>query len=174
MKNLSTLITLALLTISLSGCSMFSDSDQSGSYQEDSRKIISYLLADMPLPEDAEIQKAPTVILGTGSGIAGRIVLTSPVSPASNLIFFSDATLGTGWSLISSTVSEQIVLIYTKDGRYATIEIVKTGESTGWFGAESNSQINISVVHPGAIQQQNPYMSLKPVSASDSFVVQGD
>tara|TARA_B100000768_G_C11096309_1_gene297148 strand:+ start:57 stop:581 length:525 start_codon:yes stop_codon:yes gene_type:complete len=174
MKNFNTLITLALMTIFLSGCSLWPGSDDSSSYQEESRKIISYLLADMPLPDEAEIQKTPTVILGTGAGIAGRIVLTSNVSPATNLIFFSDATLGTGWSLISSTVAEEIVLIYTKDGRYATIEIVKTSESSGWFGSESNSQINISVVHPSAIQQQNPYMSLKPASAADSFVVQGD
>ena len=174
MKKLNSLFTLVLMNILVSGCSIWPGSDESAAYQEDSRKIISYLLSDMPLPDEAEIQKTPTVILGTGAGIAGRIVLTSPVSPATNLIFFSDATLGTGWSLISSTVAEEIVLIYTKDGRYATIEIVKAGESSGWFGGESNSHINISVVHPSAIQQQNPYMSLKPASEADSFVVQGD
>ena len=174
MKKFNSLFNLVLMTILVSGCSIWPGSDESASYQEDSRKIISYLLADMPLPDEAEIQKTPTVILGTGAGIAGRIVLTSPVSPATNLIFFSDATLGTGWSLISSTVAEEIVLIYTKDGRYATIEIIKTGESSGWFGGESNSKISISVVHPSAIQQQNPYMSLKPASSADSFVVQGD
>jgi hypothetical protein len=88
-------------------------------------------------------------------------VLDSPVSPASNLIFYSDSTLGTGWSLISSTVAEEIVLTYTKDGRYATIEILKTAQP-GLFGGESSSQITISVVHPSAIQDQNPYASLKP------------
>ncbi len=86
------IITLFLLTTTLTGCNLFSDS-----YQQESRKIINYLLADMPLPDNAEIQKQPTVILGTGTGIAGRIVLLSPVSPASNLIYYSDATLGTGW-----------------------------------------------------------------------------
>ncbi|GIT61286.1 MAG: hypothetical protein Ct9H300mP20_11130 [Gammaproteobacteria bacterium] len=63
----------------------------------------------MPIPENADIQKVPTVILGTGTGIAGRIVLNSPVSPASNLIFYGNATQGSGWTLSSSTVAEEIV-----------------------------------------------------------------
>ena len=162
------IITLLLLTTTLSGCNLFSDS-----YQQESRKIINYLLADMPLPDNAEIQKQPTVILGTGTGIAGRIVLLSPISPASNLIHYSDATLGTGWTLISSTVAEEIVLTYTKDGRYATIEIQKT-KGPGWFGGESDSQITISVVHPSAIQEQNPYLALKEIDDRDNLVVLSD
>ena len=158
MKKITTISSVFLVSLVLTGCNMFQTAD---SYQDESRKIINYLLADMPLPDDAQIQKVPTVILGTGTGIAGRIVLDSPVSPASNLIFYSDSTLGTGWSLISSTVAEEIVLTYTKDGRYATIEILKTAQP-GLFGGESSSQITISVVHPSAIQDQNPYASLKP------------
>jgi|TARA_B110000902_G_scaffold209676_1_gene239542 hypothetical protein len=158
MKKIIKIASIVLTGIILSGCQLLSGDD---SYQEESRKIINYLLADMPLPDIADIQKEPTVILGTGSGIAGRIVLNSPVSPASNLIFYSESTLQTGWVLISSTVAEEIVLIYTKDGRYATIEIMKT-KQPGFFGGESSSQITISVVHPGAIQEQNPYLALGP------------
>ena len=131
-----------------------------------------------------KIKKEPTVILGTGTGIAGRIVMTSSVSPAENLVFYGNSTQGSGWQLVSSTVAEEIVLVYTKEGRHATIEILRRTDYgntlagvAGFgrlFGSPNNSQITISVVHPGAIQQQNPYMSLKPVSASDSFVVQGD
>jgi hypothetical protein len=61
----------------------------------------------------------------------------------------------TGWTLISSTVAEEILLTYTKDGRYATIETQKTN-GPSWFGGESNSQITISVVHPSALQEQTP------------------
>jgi hypothetical protein len=158
MTMINKITCLLLITLFLQGCNILGGAD---SYQDESRKIINYLLADMPLPDNAEIQKVPTVILGTGTGIAGRIVLDSPVSPASNLIFYSDSTLGTGWTLISSTVAEEIVLTYTKGGRYATIEILKTAQP-GFFGGESSSQITISVVHPGAIQEQNPYLALKP------------
>ena len=162
---------LSLTIVLLSSCAAFSST-----YQEESRKIIDYLLSDMPIPPDAEIQKVPTVILGTGTGIAGRIVLNSPVSPASNLIFYGNATLDTGWKLSSSTVAEEIVLIYTKEERYATIEILRQRDRLGnFFGGESDSQITISVVHPGAIQEQNPYLALDPKkSIQQSSVVLTD
>ena len=87
----------------------------------------------------------------------------SPVSPASNLIFYGNATQGSGWTLSSSTVAEEIVLVYTKDERFATIEILRQRDRLGTlFGGENNSQITISVVHPGAIQEQNPYLALDP------------
>ena len=91
---------LILLVMLASGCNLFNDA-----YQIESRKIIDYLLADMPLPPDADIQKEPTVILGTGTGIAGRIVLMSQRSPASNLVFYGNSTQGSGWELVSSTVA---------------------------------------------------------------------
>ena len=82
-----------------SGCALVTDE-----YQANQRKVIAYLLEDLPLPEDGEIVKAPTVLLGTGEAISGRIILTSNYSPAENLIFYGTETLTTGWQLISSKV----------------------------------------------------------------------
>lgn len=94
--------------------------------------------------------------MGTGAGIAGRIVLYSDLSPTENLIFYGNSTQGSGWSLVSSTVAEEIILIYTKEGRHATIEIGRRG---GWIISDGDqSQITISVVHPGSVQDQNPYL----------------
>jgi hypothetical protein len=73
LKHTKIFAALILSTV-LSGCGLVGDV-----YQEESRRIINYLLADFPLPSDADIQKLPTVILGTGTGIAGRIVLYSCV-----------------------------------------------------------------------------------------------
>ena len=145
---------MLVLVSLLSGCVSAGDI-----YQQQSRLIIDYLLSDFPLPKDAEIQKLPTVILGTGAGIAGRIILYSDLSPAENLIFYGNSTQGSGWSLVSSTVAEEIILIYTKEGRHATIEIGRRGGGVGGIisGGNSKSRITISVVHPGAIQDQNPY-----------------
>ena len=158
MKKIVKITSFLAILFLFSGCTLFSNT-----YQEESRRVIDYLLSDLPIPEDADIQKVPTVILGTGTGIAGRIVLDSPVSPASNLIFYGNATQGSGWTLSSSTVAEEIVLIYTKEERYATIEILRQRDRLGTlFGGENNSQITISVVHPGAIQEQNPYLALDP------------
>ena len=91
-KNLSSLLFVLII---ISGCAIFTDE-----YQKNQRKVIAYLLEDLPLPDDAEIVKAPTVLLGTGESISGRIILTSGFSPAENLIFYGTETLTTGWKLI--------------------------------------------------------------------------
>ena len=60
----------------LSSCALVTDE-----YQDNQRKVIAYLLEDLPLPDNAEIIKAPTVLLGTGESISGRITLTSNYEP---------------------------------------------------------------------------------------------
>ena len=96
--KLSTLSLVFVLLFSTS-CALFVDE-----YQVNSRKVIAYLLEDLPLPDDADIIKLPTVLLGTGDAISGRITLESGYSPAENLIFYGNETLTTGWQLISSKV----------------------------------------------------------------------
>ena len=76
-------VIIASLAFVLTGCGSFTDG-----YQENQRKVINYLLSDLPIPGDADIMKEPTVILGTGAGISGRIVLESNYAPAENLIFY--------------------------------------------------------------------------------------
>ena len=100
MKNKLYILPLIFILLT-SGCALITDE-----YQANQRKVIAYLLEDLPLPDDAEIVKAPTVLLGTGESISGRIILTSNFSPAENLIFYGTETLSTGWRLISSKVGE--------------------------------------------------------------------
>ena len=102
MKSKQLLSTLFILIL-FSGCALVTDE-----YQANQRKIIAYLLEDLPLPSDAQILKTPTVLLGTGESISGRIILTSGYSPAENLIFYGTETLSTGWQLISSKVGEEV------------------------------------------------------------------
>ena len=152
MKNL---LTSLIVLFIFSGCAIFTDE-----YQQNQRKVIAYLLEDLPLPDDAEIVKAPTVLLGTGEAISGRIILTSGFSPAENLIFYGTETLSTGWQLISSKVGEEITLVYEKSGRYATIYLAPRGTFAGFIAGDYGSDIDISVVHPDAIGIQNPYEEL--------------
>jgi len=154
MKN-KTLFTLLISTLLFSGCALVTDE-----YQANQRKVISYLLEDFPLPTDAEIMKAPTVLLGTGEAISGRIILTSGYSPAENLIFYGTETLTTGWQLISSKVGEEVTLVYAKNGRFATIYIAPKNTVAGFISGDYGSDIDISVVHPDAISTQNPYNDL--------------
>ncbi len=153
--NIKNLFSAAFILIIFSGCALFTDE-----YQKNQRKVIAYLLEDLPLPDDAEIVKAPTVLLGTGESISGRIILTSGFSPAENLIFYGTETLTTGWKLISSKVGEEITLVYEKSGRFATIYLAPRGTLGGFFAGDYGSDIDISVVHPDAIGIQNPYDEL--------------
>ena len=146
---------IAILLLSISICAIFVDE-----YQVNQRKVLAYLLSDLPMPKDADIIKEPTVVLGTGKAISGRIVLESSYTPAENLIFYGNQTPSTGWTLASSKVGEEISLIYTKDGRYASIYITpKTGLGS-FISGSYGSDIIISVVHPEAIDMQNPYEDL--------------
>ena len=148
-------LSLALVLLFSTSCAIFVDE-----YQVNSRKVIAYLLEDLPLPSDADIIKDPTVLLGTGDAISGRIILRSGFSPAENLIFYGNETLTTGWELISSKVGEEVVLIYFKNGRYATLEMKPRGTFGGFIAGDVGSDIVISVVHPDAISNQNPYDDL--------------
>ena len=159
-KNLSSLLFVLII---ISGCAIFTDE-----YQKNQRKVIAYLLEDLPLPDDAEIVKAPTVLLGTGESISGRIILTSGFSPAENLIFYGTETLTTGWKLISSKVGEEVTLVYEKSGRYATIYLAPKGTLGGFIAGDYGSDIDISVVHPDAIGIQNPYDELNYDSLPES------
>ena len=139
-----------------SSCTLFVNE-----YQVNQRKIIAYLLSDFPLPDNAEIIKDPTVVLGTGNAVSGRIVLESGYSPAENLIFWGNSTPETGWQLISSKVAEEISLVYSKEGRFATINITPTTGLGQFITGDYGSDISISVVHPNAIAEQLPYAGLE-------------
>ena len=162
MKTKQLLSTLFMLIL-FSGCALVTDE-----YQANQRKIIAYLLEDLPLPSDAEILKTPTVLLGTGESISGRIILTSGYSPAENLIFYGTETLSTGWQLISSKVGEEVTLVYSKGGRFATIYIAPRSTVGGFITGDTGSDIDISVVHPDAIGIQNPYEDLNYQSLPES------
>ncbi|MDB2649785.1 hypothetical protein N9Y19_02520 [Porticoccaceae bacterium] len=143
------------LVAALSGCAIFVDE-----FQSNQRMVLDYLLSDLPLPKDADIIKDPTVILGTGNSISGRVVLVSSYTPAENLIFYGNETPSTGWTLVSSKVGGEITMVYTKDGRFATIDITPKKDFESFIQGRYGSDIMISVVHPDAIAVQNPYQGL--------------
>ena len=153
--NIKKLFNLFLVLTFISSCALVTDE-----YQANQRKVIAYLLEDLPLPKDAEIIKVPTVLLGTGSAISGRIILESNYSPAENLIFYGTETLSTGWQLVSSKVGEEVTLVYTKNGRFATIFIAPKDTVQGFITGDYGSDVVISVVHPDAIANPNPYEDL--------------
>ena len=152
MKNLKTLSILSLL-IFLGSCGrIMEDSDiWTDRGEVDTKLIIAYLLSDIPLPESSDIMEEKTVIQGSGLGWSGKITIKATLSPAEMLIFFSEEISPGGWRMISSTVSEQIILVYKKAGRIATVEILR---DFPMFGRETTAII--SVVPDDAVQG-NPF-----------------
>ena len=141
------ILSLVFLLLFSTSCSLFVDE-----YQVNSRKVIAYLLEDLPIPDDADIIKYPTVLLGTGDSISGRIILQSGYSPAENLIFYGSETLTTGWQLVSSKVGEEVTLVYFKNGRYATLEMSPQWSFTSFMAGKINSIINISITFDSPFQ----------------------
>lgn len=134
------------ITLLFLGCALISDE-----YQVDQRKVLNYAIKDLPLPNDAEIIKAPTALLGNSEAISGRIIMHSDYSPAENLIFYENETQATGWNLVSSRISEEVTLIYSKNGGFATIYISPRRNFGGFFSGDIKSKIEISIVHPDFI-----------------------
>jgi len=132
------LVSISLIIIS--GCSLITDE-----YQDNQRKVIDYLLGDVPMPEDAEIIQFPTAIQGTGQNVSGRIVLSSQDSPAENLIFYDTQAPIAGWMLVSSKAGEEVVLVYEKGNRVISINMVPRNTFTGFFKGDVGSIIDISL-----------------------------
>ncbi|MBE1286479.1 MAG: hypothetical protein GJ671_01995 [Alteromonadaceae bacterium] len=145
-------ILITLLIIFLSGCSSFESR-----YQTDTKLIIEYLLYDFPLPETTEIKRDQTVVMGTGGNWAGRINIHDDMSPAQLLKYFSKNVVENGWVLSASTVSDQIILVFSKDNRIATVEIFRNSylKSSNFF--QAGTDVTISVHHPNAIGNQKPF-----------------
>ena len=150
----SPLISLFLL-FSVSSCSIFVDE-----YQTNQKKVIEFLLSDLPIPEDSSIMRDSTVLLGNGDNVSGRIMLDTSSSPAENLIFYSEEALASGWELMSSKVGEEITLIYFKNGRYATLEMRPKRSFGGFIAGSVGSSINISISHPDSVTLENPFLGL--------------
>ena len=150
----SSFISLFLLFV-ISGCSIFVDE-----YQTNQKKVIEFLLSDLPIPEDSSIKRDSTVLLGNGDNVSGRIMLDTSSSPAENLIFYTEEALASGWELMSSKVGEEITLIYFKNGRYATLEMRPKRSFGGFIAGSVGSSINISISHPDSVTLENPFLGL--------------
>ncbi len=153
MKILKNISIASVLIIFLMSCGRIMEDSNlwTDRGEVDTKLIIAYLLSDIPLPESSEIMEEKTVIQGSGLGWSGKITIKTPLSPAETLIFFSEEIAPGGWRMISSTVSEQIILVYKKAGRIATVEILR---DFPMFGRETTAIISVV---PDDSVQGNPF-----------------
>ena len=96
--------------------------------------------------------------------------MVSQYSPAENLVFYGNEIPSTGWALVSSKVGEEIILTYTKSGRFATIEMSPRRDFEAFVQGSFSSDIVISVVHPDAISNPLPFDGLPyPVAPQEDI-----
>lgn len=152
--KISAYISIIVLFLA-SGCSIFVDE-----YQTNQKKVIEFLLSDLPIPEDSTIKRDSTVLLGNGDNVSGRIMLDTSLSPAENLIFYSEEAVASGWELMSSKVGEEITLVYFKNGRYATLEMQPKRTFGGFIAGSVGSSVNISISHQDSVTLENPFLGL--------------
>ena len=107
-----------------------------------------------------QIKRDSTVLLGNGDNVSGRIMLDTSLSPAENLIFYSEEAVASGWELMSSKVGEEITLVYFKNGRYATLVMQPKRSFGGFIAGSVGSSINISISHPDSVSLENTFLGL--------------
>tara|TARA_Y100001960_G_C14449713_1_gene716702 strand:+ start:85 stop:594 length:510 start_codon:yes stop_codon:yes gene_type:complete len=112
------LLPVILIAVILSNCSSFSER-----LQEDTKLLIEYALYDFPFPPSSQIVEKETVILGSGDRWSGKVRYLDKKSPAELLKFYDQVVMTAGWEMKSSTVSEGIVLVFSRENRVATVEI---------------------------------------------------
>ena len=127
----------------ISSCSLVTDE-----YQTNQKKVLNYLLNDFPIPKNSHVKKEPTVLMESGGAVSGRITPMSSDSPGENLIFYGAEAPQMGWELLSTKAGEEVTLVFSKNGRMATIYITPRKTFAGFIQGDIGSDIDITLMHP--------------------------
>lgn len=81
------------------------------------------LFTDIPIPAGTSFDVENSLILGSGEGWTGRLIVTLSKNPADAFAVYTVEMPEFGWKPIASVQSETSVLTFTRGDRAATIEI---------------------------------------------------
>ena len=81
------------------------------------------LFTDIPIPAGTNFDVENSLILGSGEGWTGRLMVTLSKNPADAFAIYTVEMPEFGWKPIASVQSETSVLTFTRGDRAATIEI---------------------------------------------------
>ena len=81
------------------------------------------LFTDIPIPVGTNFDVGNSLILGSGEGWTGRLIVTLSKNPADAFAVYTVEMPEFGWKPIVSVQSETSVLTFTRADRAATIEI---------------------------------------------------
>ena len=93
-----------------------------------------------------------TVILGSGNKWSGKVTYYVEMSLHEFVKFYSESTSQVGWTMTSSTISEDIILAFQKDKRFATFEVSRSFflEGVKLLSARA-TKVTISLNHANSI-----------------------
>jgi len=150
---------LFFIVVSMTSCTTFE-----GRYQRDTKLLIEYALYDFPFPPTSRILEKETVILGSGERWSGKVRFLDAKTPAQLLKFYAEVVTASGWNMETSTVSAGIFLVFTKEGRVATVEINRLSFLQGQnLLSTRRTSVTVSVNNVGSVGSST-YKTPKPSS----------
>jgi len=138
------LLIVALSAALLGGCS--STPLVSGS--ADQVQAPTEAISQSTLPPGATMKPELSLIIGSGDQWVGRVVATVGKDIDAAIRFFIDTYQGQGWTLISSVRGKSSLLVFTKQDRTATVELVEGGLMSGGTVTLTVAPRNATVVAP--------------------------
>lgn len=138
------LLFVALSAALLGGCS--STPLVSGS--ADQVQAPTEAISQSTLPPGATMKPELSLIIGSGDQWVGRVVATVGKDIDAAIRFFIDTYQGQGWTLISSVRGKSSLLVFTRQDRTATVELVEGGLMSGGTVTLTVAPRNATVVAP--------------------------
>lgn len=138
------LLIVAMSAALLGGCS--STPLVSGS--ADQVQAPTEAISQSTLPPGATMKPELSLIIGSGDQWVGRVVATVGKDIDAAIRFFIDTYQGQGWTLISSVRGKSSLLVFTKQDRTATVELVEGGLMSGGTVTLTVAPRNATVVAP--------------------------
>jgi len=137
------LLIVALSAALLGGCS--STPLVSGS--ADQVQAPTEAISQSTLPPGATMKPELSLIIGSGDQWVGRVVATVGKDIDAAIRFFIDTYQGQGWTLISSVRGKSSLLVFTRQDRTATVELVEGGLMSGGTVTLTVAPRNATVVN---------------------------
>jgi len=105
-------------------------------------------ISQSTLPPGATMKPELSLIIGSGDQWVGRVVATVGKDIDAAIRFFIDTYQGQGWTLISSVRGKSSLLVFTRQDRTATVELVEGGLMSGGTVTLTVAPRNATVVAP--------------------------
>jgi len=127
---MKTLFSTVLCVGLLSGCAATPPPTPAGS-TSDRPSSATEAVGQSTLPPGTTFRPESSLIIGSGDQWVGRVVADTGRDVEGAFRFFVESYPAQGWTLISSVRGKTSLLVFTKQDRTATVELVQGGPISG-------------------------------------------